>query len=110
MSILVKAILIVSGLLLTGAVYAQQPKLIVPIGHTDDILAVDFSPDSKYMVTTSQDKTAAVWETTSGKLLFNIAADNAPFSDIKFSHKGKMLLTVAEEDTTIHVGLSSNTS
>ena len=104
-----KAILFIAGLLSVASFYGQQPKLIIPIGHVDDILSIDFSPDSKYIVTTSRDKTAGVWETESGKLLFSITGQNSPFTDAKFSHNGKMLLTVEDVDTTIHYGMSSST-
>lgn len=110
MSILVKVIPLVFSLLLAGAVYAQQPKLIIPTGHADDILTIDFSPDSKYILTTSQDQTAGLWETASGKLLFSIPAQSTPFTDAKFSHNGKMILTVEEVDSTVKQGLSSNTN
>jgi WD40 repeat protein len=110
MLILKRAILFISGLLLVGSIYGQQPKLIVPIGHTDDILSIEFSPDSKYIVTTSQDKTANVWETASGRLLFSMRGQNVPFTNVKFSHNGKLLLTVSDEDSTVQRGISSSST
>src|SRR4051794_17888183 len=96
-------------LLEIGYCKAQEPKLILPIGHTDDIQSVSFSQDSKHMVTTSKDNTAKVWETLSGKLLFSIQSSQKAFTQVTFSHNGKWLLTVSDEDTNIEAGISSNT-
>lgn len=37
------------------------------IGHQDKVQAVAFSPDSKYVLTGSQDKTAKLWDVATGK-------------------------------------------
>ncbi len=110
MLILMRAIVCLCSLLWTGYAVGQQPALIVPIGHTDDILTISFSADSKYVLTTSEDRTAGVWEAASGKLLYTLSGPREPFVDAKFSHNGKWLLTVEEDDTTISSGLSSNSS
>ena len=46
--------------------FAQGPKLMLPIGHTDIVRSARFSPDGKKIVTTSNDKTAKIWETANG--------------------------------------------
>ncbi|HEV8284384.1 MAG TPA: caspase family protein [Chitinophagaceae bacterium] len=107
MLILKRAILFIPSLLFVGLIYGQQPKLIVPIGHTDDILSVNFSQDSKYIVTTSKDKAVKVWEASSGKLLFNLEGIESSIDSANFSHDGKLLVTVSEVDTTIKSGISS---
>jgi WD40 repeat protein len=40
---------------------AQQPKLMLPIGHTATIIDASFSPDEKKIITASYDKTAKIW-------------------------------------------------
>ncbi len=47
----------------------QQPKLMLPIGHTERVVSAKFSPDGKMAITVSTDGTAKLWETESGKLL-----------------------------------------
>jgi|GEM_PF-1389771 len=108
MLILMRAIVCLNCLLWAGYVVGQQPALIVPIGHTDDIMTIGFSPDSKYVLTTSEDRTAGVWEAASGKLLYSLAAQHGPFTDARFSHNGKLVLTVEEVDTIVNYGISSN--
>ena len=48
---------------------AQQPKLVIPIGHTAEVLSASFSPDGKKIITVSADGTAKLWEAGSGTLL-----------------------------------------
>lgn len=90
--------------------HAQQPRLIIPIGHTDDILHIGFSMDSKNIVTTSRDSTVGVWETASGKMLFKITEPGSAFAIAKYSHNGKMLLTVVYKDTSVQSGFSLHQS
>ena len=54
--------------------FAQQPKLVVPIGHTAEVISAAFSPDGKKVITISLDGTAKFWEAGSGKLLYDYKA------------------------------------
>lgn len=49
--------------------FAQQPQLVLPIGHTETIISTQFTPDGKYLLTCSGDKTAKLWEVASGRLV-----------------------------------------
>ena len=51
---------------------AQQPRLVLPIGHTGLIKSAEFSPDGKYIITSSEDKTAKVWKSSTGELLLEL--------------------------------------
>jgi WD40 repeat protein/uncharacterized caspase-like protein len=65
--------------LLAGSctLFSQQPKLIMPIGHSERIVSAQFNRDGKLALTVSTDGTAKLWETESGKLLrdFKSAGD-----------------------------------
>src|ERR1700676_726197 len=37
-------------------------------GHTDDVISVAFSPDSKRIVSSSNDKTIRVWDMETGRM------------------------------------------
>ena len=52
-------------------IFSQEPKLILPIGHTKEVLTAEFSPDDKKVITVSADGTVKLWEISSGKLLSN---------------------------------------
>ncbi len=51
--------------------FAQTPKLIIPIGHTGEILSASFSPDGKKILTVSADGTAKLWDAGTGIVLKN---------------------------------------
>lgn len=46
------------------------------VGHTSDVWAVAASPDSRYLVSGSDDQTVKLWEIDSGKLLLTIFHGN----------------------------------
>lgn len=61
--------------------FSQQPKLILPVGHTGRVSKVQFSPDGKKILTSSVEKrswetpvdnTVKIWEASSGLLLSDL--------------------------------------
>jgi WD40 repeat protein len=53
--------------------------------HSASVLQVTFSNDGKYLATASADRTAAVWELTTTKLVHVVAGHEAPVSLVAFS-------------------------
>jgi WD40 repeat protein len=76
-----KARLVVCCLLLIGVVKAQQPKLILPIGHSDMVYSANFSPDGSRILTSSD--IAKLWDAQSGLLLTDL--DNGPYQTFIFN-------------------------
>jgi len=77
---------------------AQVPRLVVPIGHTDRVTSVAFSPDGKQALTGSRDGTAKLWD-LSGKELRAFAGHAEGVSSVAFSPDGKQALTGSEDGT-----------
>jgi WD40 repeat protein/uncharacterized caspase-like protein len=73
------------------AVCAQQPELVLPIGHTSKVNLAQFSPDNKYVLTGGEDKIVNVWETFSGKKIRSLGGNNADISYAFFSNDGKYI-------------------
>jgi WD40 repeat protein len=46
---------------------ADRPQLVVQLGHLDEVNSVAFSPDGRLILTGSRDKTARLWETSTGR-------------------------------------------
>ncbi|MFC2131821.1 WD40 repeat domain-containing protein, partial [Bacteroidota bacterium] len=70
-----------------------KPELMLPIGHSDAITSVQFSPDDKFILTASCDKTAKLWETSTGKLIRTYGG-NIDFINIAiFSSDGTKIIT-----------------
>lgn len=70
-------------------------------GHSDAVNDANYSPDGKYIVTASTDKTARVWDAQTGKELRQFGHDKAVYS-ASFSVDGKFIVT-ASADTTIRI-------
>jgi WD40 repeat protein len=44
----------------------QEPRLVLPIGHTGRINKYVFTNDNKYIITQSEDHTVRIWDAISG--------------------------------------------
>ena len=85
---------------------AQQPRLVLPVDHTKQVLTAEFSPDEEKLLTLSADGTAKLWESESGKLLMDFKesgdASRGVNSAARFSPDGKkIILTFGSTDTKI---------
>lgn len=66
--------------------------------HEKFINKVSFSPDGKYLATASNDKTARVWNTASGREIARIPHE-AGVNDVAFGPDGKYLATASDDKT-----------
>ena len=71
-------------------------------GHTDTVRGVAFSPDGTRLATASWDKTAKVWEVSSGREVLTLSGHTDKVSGIAFSPDGTRLAT-ASHDRTVRV-------
>jgi WD40 repeat protein len=71
------------------------------VGHRSGVYQISFSPDGRYILSTSDDKTARLWEVNSGKEVVNIKHDSPVWTG-DFSPDGNMIAT-GSDDSTIHI-------
>jgi WD40 repeat protein len=64
-------------------------------GHTDKITSLAFSPDNKLLLTGSADKTARLWDITSGQLLRVFSGHTAAVTSVAFTPDGKKIVTTS---------------
>jgi WD40 repeat protein len=76
---------------------AQQPRLVLPIGHTDDITVSTFSPDGRILLTAADDNTVKLWEAATGSLLLDFTAHKSDVKQARFSGDGSMVLSVDDD-------------
>ncbi|MFH0894476.1 MAG: caspase family protein [Bacteroidota bacterium] len=107
-------LLIVVCVFLSFQVSSQNIRLGLPLGHTSLVWDAEYSPDGKYIVTASADKTAKMWESKSGRLIQNFEGhlwgiNSAQFSPVCSSDPtgGKYIVT-ASDDSTAKIWESSS--
>jgi WD40 repeat protein len=76
------------------------------LAHQAPILSVAFSPDGKRVLTTSEDRTARIWDSNSGQLLTILWGHTGRVIHGAFSRDGKRLATTSS-DYTVRVYASS---
>ncbi|MCX6065371.1 MAG: hypothetical protein NT121_06410, partial [Chloroflexi bacterium] len=79
----------------------QNTTLANPISsmtHKSSVSSVAFSPDGKYVVSGSWDKTARVWETGTGKEIARITLDGG-VSSVAFSPDSKYVVSGSDDNT-----------
>jgi WD40 repeat protein len=77
--------------------------LVGPLdGHSSEIVFAQFSADSKLIVTTSRDGTAALWRAADGDFLSRLEGHSRTVGLATFSSDGRHLLTVSNPDHAPH--------
>jgi WD40 repeat protein len=68
-------------------------------GHTDLITSMAFSPDNKLLLTGSSDKTARLWDLSTGQLLRILSGHTAALTSVAFTPDGKKIVTTSLDKT-----------
>jgi WD40 repeat protein/energy-coupling factor transporter ATP-binding protein EcfA2 len=68
-------------------------------GHEDAVTSVALSPDGKTLVTGSNDSTAKLWDTATGKELATLKGHQKSITSVALSPDGVMLATGSEDKT-----------
>ncbi|MFN7927749.1 MAG: hypothetical protein U0Y68_07355 [Blastocatellia bacterium] len=69
------------------------------LGHTDSVSNAAYSPDGKFIVTTSRDKTARIWDVATGKELRVLQGHTAEVMGVAYSPDGKFIVTASRDKT-----------
>ena len=79
----------------------QSPRLVLPIGHTDDIERVVISSDQKLLLTKCKDNTCKLFDFQTGYELYSFQNSNGNTLDVRFSPKSNYLINETEEKTQV---------
>jgi len=67
--------------------------------HKDGISCMAFSPDNRLLLTGSEDKTARLWDISTGQLLRVFSGHHATITNVAFSPDGKYIVTASMDKT-----------
>jgi WD40 repeat protein len=70
-----------------------QVEHVFTEGHTDTVISISFSPDSRWIVTSSNDRTLRIWEATTGVWVCTLVGHTAGIWGADFSPAGQYLVT-----------------
>ena len=98
-----KTYLLIAFLLLINVGTAQQPELVLPVGHTDDIFRADFSENGKLVVSSGISNTVYLWEAKTGNLVKTFTGHSKGGIIAWFSPGSKYIIAVSSafEDNTL---------
>jgi WD40 repeat protein len=82
-----------------GFMPAQEPALVVPAGHTSSVSSARYSADGKFIVTSSWDNTAKIWQASDGRLLYELKGHTSSLLTASFSADGKYVITGSKDST-----------
>lgn len=82
-------------ILISFFAYSQSDKIetIIQKGHTAAVKSVAFSPNGKFLVTGSRDRSAKLWELESGMEMRSFLGHDLTINSVQVSSDGKWLVT-----------------
>lgn len=86
-------LLMVAGL--TTASNGQTPRMVIPVGHTANVMCISTSPNQKFFITGSYDGTARIWDIITGREVQVFKGHTKEVDNAIFSPDGKRVLTTA---------------
>jgi WD40 repeat protein len=97
------AALLVAAFLASGTAVAQnagsEPRLVAPDAHGAHVVTAMFSPDGRFVVTASDDRTARLWETATGREIRRFEGHTGFVRVATFSPDGRLVVTGSADST-----------
>ena len=78
---------------------AQSLETVIQKGHELAVISIAVSPDSNYVATGSRDKSAKLWELSTGREVRSFLGHEFSVTTLDFSKDGKILLTGSSDGT-----------
>ena len=76
-------------------------SLLTLSGHTASVTSVAFSPDTKRVISGSQDQVAKLWDSETGKEILTLSRHTEDVTSVTFSPDGRQVLTGSRDGTAV---------
>lgn len=83
-------------LISSSILFAQEAKLMLPIGQLSTINSFHFSPNGRRVVMASDDATVKIWDIKTGTVVHSLAEHAGPISIAIYSPESKTILATAQ--------------
>ncbi len=86
---------------------AQDVETVVQTGHYSGVSAVCYSPDGRFIVTGSRDKTVKLWRRSDGREIRSYQGSSSNISGVDINRQSEAVLAVSDEGTLLVWDLAS---
>jgi WD40 repeat protein len=83
-------------LLFHASSYAQDARLMPPLGHTNTITSVAFSADGRFIVSGGEDKTVKLWDVNTGNIVRDFSEMSSKVKSVTFHPASKIVAACSE--------------
>jgi WD40 repeat protein len=89
----------------------QKPRKLILVGHSDGVTGVAFSPNGKFVASSSRDQTVKIWDAATGLELFTLKRGRGDVKNghvgyvaaVAFSPDGKQVASAGAGDNTVYL-------
>ena len=99
LAVLVSSALAAEKIALAGS--KQGPEIFVQMGHSGDISTFTFSPDGKYILSGSDDKTLKLWDVSTGREIRTFKGHQGSIQSLAISPDGKYAVSGGFENNIL---------
>jgi WD40 repeat protein len=77
----------------------DSPLLQTLVGHTDEILALEVTPDSQWLISGSEDHTIKVWDIATGQEIYTLTGHTGSVLTLVLTSDGKQVISGSADHT-----------